>query len=165
MERKKRERGERETDRLTEKGGGEHTHTHTQSRRKRRKTERRGEREKGRERQTERERGENRHAHICMHTQTGRVYFQNHIPFFFAPQQCIITCQPYPILQPQWTKFVQCWNSTYGLSTFRSESSPDSYVSTLSCPSPSVNCVRCCVLSVSGFLTPAATKWLLNKVR
>ena len=51
------------------------------------------------------------------------------------------------------------------LSAFRSESSPDSYLSTLSCPSPNVKCMRCCVLSVSGFLTPTATKWLFNKVR
>ncbi|XP_076470343.1 ribonuclease P protein subunit p40-like [Babylonia areolata] len=46
-----------------------------------------------------------------------------------------------------------------------SEASPDSFVSTMDCPSPSTTCDRCCVLSVTGFLTPAATKWLLDRVR
>ncbi|KAK7497717.1 hypothetical protein BaRGS_00011112 [Batillaria attramentaria] len=46
-----------------------------------------------------------------------------------------------------------------------SEASADSYISTLACPTPSVNCPRCCVIHLSGFLTPAASLWLLKKVR
>ena len=108
-----------------------------------------------------------------MHTQTGRVYYINgggggtFKTIFLSslhPSNAVL-----PVHLILFSSLIELSlfsvETTCGLSTFRSESSPDSYVSTLSCPSPSVNCVRCCVLSVSGFLTPAATKWLLSKVR
>ena len=55
-----------------------------------------------------------------------------------------VTCLPYPVLQP--VSFVQCGVLICKLCTSRSENSPDSYLSTLSCPSPSMNNVQCWVL-------------------
>ena len=75
MERKKRERGERETDRLTEKGGG-NTHTHTHKVEGKEGKQRGGERERKAERDKlkEREGRTGMHTYACTHRLGGCTF-------------------------------------------------------------------------------------------
>lgn len=57
------------------------------------------------------------------------------------------------------------WLGAVACGVDMSVASPDSYITTLACPTPSVNCPRCCVIHLSGFFTPAIILWLLQKVR